>query len=620
MPKTKKSAPVAKSPQAQADALFDSKKYSEAKALYLIAAEQGNVSAKNSLGIIAFINEKYVEAAQYFYEAMQKGDSDGFHNLAVCYEQGLGVMVSIQYALHFYAQAALLGNELGFASLTDYYKTLGEQLATTLLAATPDQHIQIIETEITSALVPDAIMSAFQLLKHPANRKVVTGILRYAQKSLSKSDSENSLPLISLLFRYEFAICDVKKSDHLNLQFIWGKTYDLMKKIKQYENQLTASALSSKKIFESIIRSAGLELLTKEQRNQIYADFLLEIEHPEWNLSSQSKNVALLFANNIKGGNPQVDITEIFDTSNEVDDQFVKAVITRLPFRANITIKQLLTHDQNREIVKSIIYEAVLKLFNNMSKGNAIKLIALMEFKEKIFSLEIAPLLLMKILSDLNLVCSTNMQWLLERVENTDCTKVNNPNGFYTIMNRVVAYAGNQADNMLEELSLALSSIVVAIHATPRSNFLWNHARFVIASYRNALIAYIYNRNQQIHPLVAAILTQENLSDKQKWPEIYKSMPLPPAGVSGFTFTSNAIWFVTACMSTKLIDLKDQTNRFNSHEPHLITFIELYDVYLKQVQKGTSTQALQTQLLNQIQATTTQPTANDDALNKTLTY
>ncbi len=582
--------PKKKGPLEEGDKLFDQKNFAEAKIKYQQAVLSGSAAARNNLGIIAVINDEYNDAYRLFYEAMLAGDVDALHNLGACYEYGIGAPEYIPCAIHYYARASMAGNDPATKTFENYIKAQAQELANTLLASETSQITDIIESKIIQSVIPDNVMTPFQLLKHPTNRKVVTSILREAQKCIVKSTSPKVLAILSQLFRYEFVIHDYRYNSDRNLGINWGKVYDLIKEFQRYQNYLEKNRASKANVFKSIFNTLKIEFLTSTQRKFIYNDFLVEINNEDWQLSDACKRLAKEFASMIIGAKPPISILEILDVNTDLDNQLARAVIPKLPYKANLKTIEIFKHPENREIVENVLDEAVDTLMRSLTIGNAVKLIALLEFKDKIFGLEIAPLFFMKILHDLKLVCPSNMIWVLERLENISCQNVRDSNGFYTIMDRMVAVIDpNSVDDILKELSHAITNMVTAIHATSPNTVLWKQARHILAEYRMALIAYMYQRTNQLDPIVEIMSKENDLSARNNWPVIFSKLPRPPEGVDRLTFTSDAMWFVTTLKGSKLIVLNDTHSNLLKNVNHLQNFIESYDTYLIQLEKGTNT-------------------------------
>jgi hypothetical protein len=585
--------PKKKGPLFEGNQLFDQKNFTEARIKYQQAAESGSAEAKTNLGIIAVIFDEYNDAFRLFYEAMLQGDVDALHNLGACFEHGLGVPEYIPAAIHYYARASIAGNAQAAKTYENYIKVQGQALANRLLASESVQIIDVIESTIIQSVLPDQVMTTYQLLKHPVNRKVVTGILREAQKCIVQATSPKALEIISQLFRYEFVIHDYKYNSDRNLEITWGKVYDLIKEFKKYQNYIEKKASdhpAKVKLFDSIFKTLKIAFLTNAQRELVYKDFLEEIDNQDWGLSSACKRFAKEFAAMIKEAKLPISILEILDTNKDFDDRLARAVIPKLPHNANVKTIEIFNHPENCEIVKNIIDETVDTLMKSLTIVNAVKLIALLEFKEKIFGLEIAPLFFMKILHDLKLVCPSNLTWILERLENISCQDVRGSNGFYTIMDRVVAIIDPSIiDKILKDLSHAISNMVSTIHATSPNTILWKQAQHILADYRMTLIAYMYQRKNELDPIVEMMSKENDLSAKKNWADIFSKLPRPPEGVDRLTFTSDAIWFATTLKASRLIVLKEAHHNLQKNINYLQDFIETYDTYLIQLEKGTNT-------------------------------
>ena len=90
------------------------------------AAEQGDVNARNWLGLIYFkgkgVERDYVQAVHWRRMAAEQGDMVGQFTLARMYEQGLGVPQDYQAAIFWYRKAESQGSAEARYSLGGLYK------------------------------------------------------------------------------------------------------------------------------------------------------------------------------------------------------------------------------------------------------------------------------------------------------------------------------------------------------------------------------------------------------------------------------------------------------------------------------------------------------------------
>jgi hypothetical protein len=577
----------------QADAYFDQKKYEESLSYYEIAADLGSAPAQNAVGIFRFAHERYDEAVRLFYSAMKQGDPDAMHNLAVCYEGGFGVPHYLPYAMCLYTQAMLRGNARACESLNNFLIEQADILAQRLLESHASAFQEVLGNHLTLALVHDPIMAPIQLLKHPSNRAIVVGILRRAQKKIAAGNATpHAIAAINELFTLEFVIYSRERQNNAteHLEIVYGEVFDLLKSFQQYQKYLEGKGSdfrAKEKVFENIFNKSKLIFLTTDQQEQVRAEFLKEINDPRWALSAACKKIATEFAHKISGKVAQMNILQP-NAPADLDKQWTHALAPKLPIKTNEHSIESLRHPDNREMVKRIMYNTIRELMKSITTmQQALLLIAFLEFKEKVFGLDVAPLFFLKLCEDLNLACSNDLVWLLERLENVDCEQVNKPNGFYTIMNKVLLDKDiSIVKNILNDLRATLKNMLSVIHASiPRAQFR-QQTEYTLSSYHMALVAFEYQRTQEIHPIVKVLLTKEDLHNTQNWPNIFKELPLPPENTDRFTFTSEAIWFVTTYASTALIQLPEHHDNLKKNHIFFIQLIEMYDAYLIQLGHG----------------------------------
>ena len=90
------------------------KDYVEAAKWYEIAAEQGNATAQNNLGVMygngQGVQQDYQKAMEWYRKAAEQGHADAQHNLGLFYYNGSGVQQDYQKAMEWYRKAAEQGN------------------------------------------------------------------------------------------------------------------------------------------------------------------------------------------------------------------------------------------------------------------------------------------------------------------------------------------------------------------------------------------------------------------------------------------------------------------------------------------------------------------------------
>lgn len=88
---------------------------SRAFALYLEAAQMGNVHSMNNVGVMYFsgrgTQQDYGQAVQWFTQAAENGNSQAMYNLGQMYEYGRGVGKSASTARSWYQRAAAAGHQ-----------------------------------------------------------------------------------------------------------------------------------------------------------------------------------------------------------------------------------------------------------------------------------------------------------------------------------------------------------------------------------------------------------------------------------------------------------------------------------------------------------------------------
>jgi len=76
---------------------------------YLMAAQQGNAEAQNSVGSVFQARKKYSEALKWYQQASAQNHAVATNNLGYLYDLGLGVAQDRQKGLELYSKAANLG-------------------------------------------------------------------------------------------------------------------------------------------------------------------------------------------------------------------------------------------------------------------------------------------------------------------------------------------------------------------------------------------------------------------------------------------------------------------------------------------------------------------------------
>lgn len=103
---------------------FDAANYEKAVKYFLVAADQGSISAQSSLGVCYFngygVKQDYAEAVKYFRLAADQGNSEALYMLGSCYENGYGVQKNEEEASNYYRLAA----EKGHAGAAEKMKAL----------------------------------------------------------------------------------------------------------------------------------------------------------------------------------------------------------------------------------------------------------------------------------------------------------------------------------------------------------------------------------------------------------------------------------------------------------------------------------------------------------------
>ena len=78
----------------------------EAKQLWRSAAEQGNLEGKFQTGLMAYLGKDYEEASTWIRPAAEEGHAGAQYLLSVFYQNGHGVQVDFDMAVHWLEQSA----------------------------------------------------------------------------------------------------------------------------------------------------------------------------------------------------------------------------------------------------------------------------------------------------------------------------------------------------------------------------------------------------------------------------------------------------------------------------------------------------------------------------------
>jgi len=76
---------------------------------YLMAAEQGNAEAQNSLGSALQAKKRYADALEWYKRAADQGHALATNNIGLLYDLGMGVQQDRRKAFELYSKAADLG-------------------------------------------------------------------------------------------------------------------------------------------------------------------------------------------------------------------------------------------------------------------------------------------------------------------------------------------------------------------------------------------------------------------------------------------------------------------------------------------------------------------------------
>lgn len=101
--------------------LAKEKKYDEAIMLFIKADEFGDKDAKNDLGVLYEMIDRYKEAFELYEISYKNGSMVSAYNLGNCYEQGLYVEKDDNKAFEYYQISAKMGYSLAYIKLSKCY-------------------------------------------------------------------------------------------------------------------------------------------------------------------------------------------------------------------------------------------------------------------------------------------------------------------------------------------------------------------------------------------------------------------------------------------------------------------------------------------------------------------
>ena len=84
---------------------------------YIQAANEGDTTAMNNLGIQYKSKKEYVKAFELFEKAAEKGYVSSIYQIGLFYQKGLHGNTDLEKAIEFYKKAAALGNEKAIEAL-----------------------------------------------------------------------------------------------------------------------------------------------------------------------------------------------------------------------------------------------------------------------------------------------------------------------------------------------------------------------------------------------------------------------------------------------------------------------------------------------------------------------
>ena len=94
---------------------YNNEDYDKALNILSPLAEEGNLEAQNTLGLIydegSGVNQDYKEAVKWYRLAAEQGDAYGQFNLGFMYANGYGVIEDYVYALMWWYISSSNGNE-----------------------------------------------------------------------------------------------------------------------------------------------------------------------------------------------------------------------------------------------------------------------------------------------------------------------------------------------------------------------------------------------------------------------------------------------------------------------------------------------------------------------------
>lgn len=112
---------------AQAVAAYQQQDYARAFALLKPLAEQGDMTAQHNLAVLyqdgLGVRADMVQAAYWYEQAAQQGETEAQFMLGLIYSDGIGVTQDYERAAHWYRQAALQGHADAQNNLAARYAT-----------------------------------------------------------------------------------------------------------------------------------------------------------------------------------------------------------------------------------------------------------------------------------------------------------------------------------------------------------------------------------------------------------------------------------------------------------------------------------------------------------------
>lgn len=97
------------------------KNINNAKYWYIKSAQLGSSESAFSLGMLFFSEKKYEDALQNLIYATDLGNKDAMYNLALMYENGIGVKADNKKSLYWYTKAAEKGSNEAIQKLKEFH-------------------------------------------------------------------------------------------------------------------------------------------------------------------------------------------------------------------------------------------------------------------------------------------------------------------------------------------------------------------------------------------------------------------------------------------------------------------------------------------------------------------